>query len=247
MKKKSINLILILNFLLILAMFISVNIVVATNTPNPSTSDNIDDPANDVITYNNQTSTCESTSLHPILDIDSMVRSGQEFTVTLYELFPQSGSYQFTLILKDGTDIYYIIYVLGGVTYDLHLMSSEGFWNGSEFTLYMFSMPVSVGSVSGKIFSATIPTAALLITSSIEWTFMASYYDSATPDILILDVCPDSYIFQMCPDGDGDGNGDGDGDGNGDGFTIPAYEIPILLGITTIFTMGLIYIQKKRI
>jgi len=251
MKKKSINLILILNFLLILAMFLSVNIVVATNTPNPSTSDNIDDPANDVVTYNNQTSTFESTSLHSELDIDSMVRSGQQFTVTLYELFPQSGNYSFILFLKDGTDEYFVMYMPGGVTYDLYLLSDEGFWNGSEFTFYMFGMPEIVGSVSGKIFSATIPTAALLITSSIEWYFMAYYYDSATPNIVYVDVCPDSILSEIYPDGDGDGNGDGDGDGNGDGngdgFTIPAYEIPILLGITTIFTMGLIYIQKKRI
>ena len=216
-----------------------------TNTPNPSTSDNIDDPANDVVTYNNQTNTCESTSLHSCIDIDSMVRSGQQFTVTLYELFPESGNFTFFLYIKDGLDIYYILYIPGGATQVLYFMSDEGVWNGTEFTIFMYAMPVSVGSVSGKTFSANIPTAALSITSSMDWFFIASIYDSATPDVMYVDVCPDSYLSQMCPEGDGDGDGNGDGDGVE--FTIPGYEIPILLGITTIFTMGLIYIQKKRI
>ncbi len=249
MKTKNISKFVILSLIILFGMTISIEIATAQPNPVPATSDNINDPQGDVIILSFSTLTCEETSLHDELDIDSVVRSGQTFTITLYELFseiPLSGGYLNVFMIEDGSDVYTAAYidVLDMVTF----VTDEGDnWDGSAWST---GMPASVGSVSGKTLTIQIPTAALTITNSMEWNF-ATYFTDPVTSVMYIDMAPDSELPGFCPgtttpDDDDDGNGDASPDDDGDGSSIPGYEFMSLLLITSFTVSGIIYIYLKK-
>ncbi len=247
MKTKNISKFVILSLIILFGMTISIEIATAQQNPIPATSDSINDPQGDVIILSFATLTCEETSLHDELDIDTVVRSGQTFTITLYELFteiPLSGGYLNVFMIEDGSDVYTAVYIdaLDMVTF----VTDEGDdWDGSAWSA---GNSASVGSASGKILTITIPTAALTITNSMEWNF-ATYYTDPVTSVMYVDMAPDSELPVFClgtttPDDDDDDDWNGDGDD--DGSSIPGYEFMSLLLITSFTVSGIIYIYMKK-
>ncbi len=231
-------------------MSISIEIATAQQNPITSTADSVNDPQGDVIIWNLATGTCEDTSLHDELDIDTMVRSGQTFTITLYEDFteiPLAGGYLNVFMIEDGSDIYSAAYidVLGIVTF---ANDDSDSWDGS---VWNGGMAASIGSVSGKTLTIEIPTAALTITSSMEWNF-ATYYKDPDTSVTYMDITPNSeldFCSGYTPPDDttpDDTTPDDTTPDDGDGNEIPGYEFISLLLITSFTVSGIIYIYMKK-
>lgn len=161
-----------------------------------------------------------------------MVRSGQTFTITFHENMPLANEYLHYLSIGDGSDdSSSSVDNLGTVT----ITNGDGdSWNSTEWV--GVGTPSNIGSVSGKVLTIEIPTAALTITSSMQWTF-ATYFNDLNTGVRYMDITPNSHRISVC---------DMPSDGDGDDISIPGYELTILISVTGIFTIGIIYIHKKK-
>lgn len=247
-----------LSLIFILGLNLSAFSFALENLPKKSTADNIDDPPNDVIAYNSTAETCNSTSLFAELDIDTMTRSGQQFIVTLFLPFRLNMGYDYILSIVDEGKTY----VVYGTTEDLVLAKPDmSYWNGTEFTTT--GVPVIIGSISVNVMTADVPIDVVNITDSTTWTFAASYNDEENSGYIYLDFCPDESSSVVCREednGNGDGNGDDDVDDDVDDEdkyrldvtfwdlvnSIPGYEMPLLILIVIVVSVGLIYKFRKK-
>ncbi len=187
-----------------------------------STPDTIVDSMNDIIRYNTVTETCENTTLYIELDIDSLVRSGQEFTITMHSNFRSESNYIYTLSIRNGTEIYYTF-----VQEDYVILMKEGvgLWNGSEWS--ETGTPLVIGAVSGDTMSFEIPIEVITVSNTLLWAFTAIYDDVLDSGFQYMDGAPNSVIETYCETGgdiqdiidDIPGGGDTDGgdtDGGGE-------------------------------
>jgi hypothetical protein len=158
-----------------------------------------------------------------------------------------------------------ISYVVYGTTEDLVLAKpDQSYWNGTEFVTT--GEPVIIGSISGNVMTSDVPIDVVNITESTTWTFAATYNDEANSGYIYLDFCPDESSSVVCREEDdngGDGNGDGNGDNGGDDITdedryrldvtfwdllntIPGYEMPLIIVIGFVVSLGFAYKYRRR-
>jgi hypothetical protein len=242
LRTKNISIFVILS--LIILFGITINLKKAISQPNPvtATADNVDDPQNDFVIFDSFEQTCESTSLHPELDIDTMVRTGQQIVVTFHEYLTLVTDYSHVLAIDNGTDTFWVAY--WGYAYGVTLTwVAVGTWDGSGWGM---GTPVEIGLLSAdlKTLTVNIPSEAISLTGSMEWVFTYNFTDSTT-NIVYMDITPNEKFADMCPNYDpGNGNGGEDGDG-GPLDSIPGYKLSISMSIS-ILTIGIIYIYTKK-
>jgi len=203
---------------------------------NLSTADDITDPADDIIEVNGDEKTWKPTDLHTEIDIDTMVRSGQDFTITLHETVRTTSSYMYSFIIYEDIDDSSTIYTVTFYsTMSGFFINPEGlFWTTGGWSL-SFSGAVTVGNISSDEFEISIPSSALALQTSHNW-FFTSQYTGAANNMSYVDICPDSLRGELLEGFSGPSD-----------EAISGYELPVLIGITTMFSVVFVYIYKKRI
>ena len=221
--------------LLIITLFLIFSISLATIARSDlklSTSDNITDPADDVIGVDMFNRKWKPTDLHSELDIDTMIRSDQDFTITFHATIQTGQYYQYGLAIYEevGVDTYSVNFMYGN---DGYLWGPEGYWTSTGWG-YSSLDEIIVGTISGDTVQISIPSEALTIQTSHNWGFMAAFVDESA-NTTYVDFCPDGLRNDMLEGFSGPSS------------TIAGYELPILIGFGAIFTIGLIYIYKKQL
>lgn len=231
MKSKYVNRMLILCLFL---MFFMTLTTIGRPDLNLSTADDITDPAGDMIEIDGNAKTWKPTDLHTEIDIDTMIHSGQNFTITLHETVLTTSSYMYYFMIYEDIDDPSTIYTV------MFYSTMSGFFsnpNGQYWTTSGWgSMPgaVTVGTISGDEFEIGIPSSALTLETSHNWLFMSMY--NGANNMSYMDICPDSLRSRFLglfsgPSGD----------------KISGYELPVLIGITAMFSVIFVYMYKKRI
>ncbi len=231
MKKKYINILFILNLFLIVS--ISLGTITRADLK-LSTDDNINDSKGDVIVIDIAEKSWKRTSSHSELDVDTMVRSDQDFTIAFYNTISTSENYTYMFTIYttfQGTGSYMVSF---DEEEDGYLWGMEGFWTDSGWGSYFDA--ISVGSISGKNIEIGIPNEAVAIQSSHNWYFIATFPDYAE-NKSYADICPNSLESEMLKELSGPSGGGG----------ISGYDLPILIGITATFSIIFIYVYKKQL
>lgn len=222
--------------LLTITLFLIFSISLATFARSDlklSTSDNITDSADDVIVVDATNRNWKPTDLHSELDINTMIRSDQNFTITFHETIQTGANYQYALGIFeefDDEDTYSVNFRSGN---DGYLWGPDGFWTSTGWG-YTSLNEISVGTISGNTVEISIPSDALTINTTHNWGFMAIFADQSA-NKTYADFCPDELRSDILEGYSGPSS------------TIAGYELPILIGFTTIFTFGLIYIYRKQL
>jgi hypothetical protein len=235
-----------------------------------STPDTIVDSVNDIIRYDTVTETCENTTLYVELDIDSLVRSGQEFTITMHSNFRSESNYIYTLSIRNGTEIYYTFVQEG---YVILMKEGVGLWDGSEWS--ETGTPLVIGAVSGDTMSFEIPIEVITISNTLLWAFTAIYDDVLDSGFQYMDGAPNSAIETYCETGgdiqdiidDIPGGGDTDGGGGEQDdepsiidydaendverweglYEIPGIEFPIIICWLIGIGIALIILNRRKL
>lgn len=202
---------------------------------NLSTADNITDPADDIVEVNGNEKTWKPTDLHTEVDIDTMIRSGQNFTITLHETVLTTENYRYSFSIyediDDSSTIYTVMFIS---TMSGYFVNPNGqYWTTSGWALTLYDV-VTVGTISGDKFEISIPSSALALQTSHNWVFMSMY--NGANNMSYVDICPDSLRGALL---------EGISGPSGDG--ISGYELPVLIGIIAMFSVVFVYIYKKRI
>jgi len=213
--------------MLVLAIAIQVKGFKTINPLKISTSDTVNDPANDVIFVNNSAMTWDYATIHLELDIDTLTRLGQNFTITYHDNITIDIDYTYALAIYK---------TWGDVDYAVTFMSENGYlyngsnyhWNGTDWSLGVGDA-YSIGVISGNTVEISIPTQALLVDNSWNWYFQGIYQDIG---FSYVDGCPNEIVKILLEDYKGPSR-------------IIGYELSIIIGIIIISTLGLIYRIKK--
>ena len=230
MKKKYANILFILNLFLIVS--ISLGTITRADLK-LSTADNVNDSANDVIVVNIIKKSWKSTNLHPELDIDTMIHSSQDFTITFHETIIKEVNYSYQFIIYEtlmAEEQWSVMFMSGG---DGYLICHLGFWTTTGWSHSSTDL-ISVGTISGKNIEISIPGEALTIQSSHNWVSFALYADYLA-NKTYMDACPNNRRDMMLKGFSGPSD-----------VGISGYELPILIGITAMHSIIFIYIYKKQ-
>lgn len=230
MKKRYIQILIILNLFLIGS--ISLGTITRADLK-LSTADNVNDPTNDMILVDYNENSWKSTTLHPELDIDTMIRSSQDFTITFHETISSEINYSYQLLIYERLEHagqYTVMFMSGN---DGYLFDPAGYWTTTGWSITSYDR-VIVGTISSNKVEISIPGEALTIQSSHDWAFIAIYADYLVNNTY-MDLCPNDIRDKMLEGFSGPSS------------AIAGYELPILIGFTAIFTIGLIYIYRKQL
>ncbi len=104
-------------------------------------------------------------------------------------------------------------------------------WNGTEWTADITN-GTSVGSITGKTFSATVPPSALNITSSTTYFAGSIYMDIYDLTYIYMDYCPNDFSpYQQ-------------NSGSEETLGVPGYDLFILFG--SLLSVSILLIKKRR-
>ncbi|MFX1499506.1 MAG: hypothetical protein ACFFDH_00925 [Promethearchaeota archaeon] len=160
--KKNIHILFILSFFLIIS--ISLGTVTRADLK-LSTDDNITDPANDLIVIDYNTTSWEYTDLHTELDINTMIRINQNFTITFHSTIHTEVYYNYEFYiyeLTESSETNYRVRLYGANTG--YLEGPAGYWTSTGWSFS--NTPIRVGTISGDKVEIGIPSDALTLQSS---------------------------------------------------------------------------------